>query len=63
MKKQCPSCGGDCGYTKRRGCRYDNASIAGLRGLVDMAKAALEKIDELEATVARLRAKLSRYEP
>ena len=24
MTKQCPSCGGDCGYTKAKGCQYDS---------------------------------------
>ena len=24
MSKQCPSCGGDCGYTKAKGCQYDS---------------------------------------
>lgn len=26
--RQCPSCGGACGYTKRDGCRYVDRSIA-----------------------------------
>jgi len=26
MSKQCPSCGGDCGYTKKHGCQYSHAA-------------------------------------
>ena len=26
MKKQCLSCGGDCGYTKAKGCQYADAT-------------------------------------
>jgi len=22
--RQCPSCGGDCGYTKKKGCQYQS---------------------------------------
>lgn len=28
MNKQCPSCGGDCGYTKTKGCQYRSAPYA-----------------------------------
>jgi len=27
MTKQCPSCGGDCGYTKAKGCQYDSGPV------------------------------------
>lgn len=33
--KQCPSCGGDCGYTKKTGCEYNrDTRITAVRGLL-----------------------------
>ena len=60
MKKQCPSCGGDCGYTKARGCHYQNASAGGVRGVVDIAKAAMENIEQLACRVYDLEAEVRR---
>ena len=55
MNKQCPSCGGDCGGTKTTGCRYADASPAGIAGVVDLAKSAMKRIAELEAELAQLK--------
>lgn len=32
MKGQCPSCGGDCGHTKAKGCRYGVNPVAYSQG-------------------------------
>ena len=41
MSKQCPSCGGDCGYTKKHGCQYKG----GVEGVATIARNAMGKID------------------
>ena len=32
--RQCPSCGGDCGYTKKKGCQYQSGESEWI-GLTD----------------------------
>ena len=33
MTKQCPSCGGDCGHTKAKGCQYNAPKPAGVKDM------------------------------
>ena len=46
MTKQCPSCGGDCGYTRSKGCQYDSGPIFTVPELRDELQ---HKIDKLTA--------------
>ena len=39
--RPCPSCGGDCGYTKKKGCQYQS----GEREWIGLTE---DQIDELE---------------
>lgn len=52
MSKQCPSCGGDCGYTKAKGCRQI-ANNPGVQGMAQLGRNALERIAELESQLAK----------
>ena len=54
MSKQCPSCGGDCGYTKAKGCRQI-ANNSGVQGLAQLGRNALDRIAELERHLAKYR--------
>lgn len=47
MTKQCSSCGGICGGTKKTGCLYENAPAAGVAGLADLGRNALDEIARL----------------
>lgn len=40
MTKQCPSCGGDCGHTKAKGCQYNAPKPAGAKDMAIYRKCA-----------------------
>ena len=48
MTKQCPSCGGDCGHTKAKGCQYGTPPDA------DRA-AVLKLVQKLSKTIGKER--------
>jgi len=50
--KPCPSCGGDCGYTQKKGCQYKsnefNPDWNGTADMVDEIQRIANRIEELE---------------
>ena len=50
MSKQCPSCGGDCGYTKRDGCQQSAVrNHPGVQGLAQLGRNALVETERLRS--------------
>ena len=50
--KPCPSCGGDCGYTKKKGCQYKSNEFTpdwdGTADMVEEIQRLAKRVEELE---------------
>ena len=60
MTKQCPSCGGDCGYTKAKGCQYDSGPVFTVAEMQFGVQIQLREIERLRAANTALVCALDR---